>query len=80
MDHETAIRWVAALNQADSGHGYLLPSGPVEGFEWNFSFGNGFQGTNLVGNALYVVVYYPESSAGQPALNPPPSESLPHNE
>jgi hypothetical protein len=62
MDHETAIRWVAALNQADSGHGYLLPSGPGEGFEF------------------YVVVYYPESSAGQPALNPPPSESLPHNE
>jgi hypothetical protein len=23
MDHETAIRWVAALNQADGGHGYL---------------------------------------------------------
>jgi hypothetical protein len=158
MDHETAIRWVAALNQADGGHGYLgqtnwdlpetgppdpscsmkgttgygctgsamgslfyrqlgirqgesvippsearagpfynvqpylywacsgqsasspcLPGGPGEGFEWNFSFGNGFQGTNLVGNALYVVVYYPESSAGQLAPNPPPSQSLPHN-
>jgi hypothetical protein len=33
--------------------------GPAEGFEWNFSLGNGFQGTNLVGNALYVMVYYP---------------------
>jgi hypothetical protein len=158
MDHETAIRWVAALNQADGGHGYLgqtdwdlsetgppdpscsmkgttgygcigsamgslfyrqlglrqgesvippsearvgpfynvqpylywacsgpsasspcLPSGPGEGFEWNFSMGNGFQGTNLVGNALYVMVYYPESSAGQPAPNRPPSQPLPHN-
>jgi hypothetical protein len=34
-------------------------SGPAEGFEWNFSFGNGFQGTNLLGNNLYVMVYFP---------------------
>jgi hypothetical protein len=33
-------------------------SGPAEGFEWNFSFGNGFQGTNLLANNLYVIVYY----------------------
>jgi hypothetical protein len=33
-------------------------NGPGDGFEWNFSFGNGFQGTNLVGNELYVMVYY----------------------
>jgi hypothetical protein len=141
MDHETAIRWVEAMNQADGGRGYLgqtawdLPEtgppdsscsmrgttgygctgsalgslfyrqlglrpgesviapseahvgpfydlqpylywacagasasspcradGPADGFEWNFSLGNGFQGTNLVGNALYVMVYYPEPS------------------
>jgi hypothetical protein len=37
-------------------------NGPADGFEWNFSFGNGFQGTNLVGNDLYVIVYYPGSS------------------
>ena len=159
LDHETAIRWVAALNQADGGHGYLgqtnwdlpetgppdpscsmkgttgygctgsamgslfyrqlgfrqgesvippsearagpfynvqpylywacsgqsasspcLASGPGDGFEWNFSFGNGFQGTNLIGNALYVVVYFPESSAVQRAPNPPSSQPLPHNE
>jgi hypothetical protein len=146
MDHDTAIRWVEALNQADGGHGYLgytdwdlpetgspdpgcsmkgttglgctssamgslfyrqlglrpgesviapsearvgpfynvqpylywacagqsapsacQPNGPGEGFEWNFSLGNGFQGTNLVGNALYVMVYYPDNSAAQPA-------------
>jgi hypothetical protein len=33
--------------------------GPGEGFEWNFSFGNGFEGTNLLANDLYVIVYYP---------------------
>jgi len=35
------------------------PNGPADGFEWNFSFGNGFQGTNLLANDLYVIVYYP---------------------
>jgi hypothetical protein len=146
MDHETAVRWIEAMNQSDGGHGYLghndwdlpetgphdpgcslkgttglgctisamgslfyrqlglrpgdsviapsearvgpfynvqpylywacagqlassacQPNGPDEGFEWNFSLGNGFQGTNLVGNALYVMVYYPDNSVGQPA-------------
>ena len=33
-------------------------AGPADGFEWNFSFGNGFEGTNLLGNDLYVIVYY----------------------
>ncbi len=140
MDHDTAIRWVEAMNHADGGRGYLgqtawdlpetgpsdptcsmrgttgygctgsamgslfyrqlglhpgdsvigpseahvgpfydvqpylywacagasasspcRPDGPAQGFEWNFSLGNGFQGTNLVGSALYVMVYYPES-------------------
>jgi hypothetical protein len=28
--------------------------------------GNGFQGTNLVGNTLYVMVYYPDNSAPAP--------------
>jgi hypothetical protein len=150
MDHETAVRWVQALNQADGGRGYLghtnwdlpetgppdpscslrgttgfgctgsalgalfyqqlglhpgdsviapsvayvgpfydlqpylywacagqpgspacRPNGPAEGFEWNFSFGNGFQGTNLDQNDLYVMVYYPDASA-----EPPPP--IPH--
>jgi len=158
MDHETAVRWVKALNQADSGHGYLghtdwdlpetgpldptcsmkgttgygctnsamgslfyrqldfrpgesviraseahvglfynvqpylywacagqsassacQPDGPADGFEWNFSFGNGFQGTNLVGNDLYVMVYCPDISAGQRASKPPPSQPIPRN-
>jgi hypothetical protein len=34
-------------------------NGPATGFEWNFSFGDGFEGTNLVQNYLYVMVYYP---------------------
>jgi hypothetical protein len=34
-------------------------AGPADGFEWNFSFGNGFEGTNLLANNLYVIVYYP---------------------
>jgi len=37
----------------------LPANGPAAGFEWNFSFGNGFQGTNLVGNNLYVMVLLP---------------------
>jgi len=142
MDHETALRWVKAMNESDGGKGYLgrtdwdLPEtggpdpmcsmkgvtgfgctgsalgslfyrqlglkagdsvippsetkagpfsnvqpylywacagdsprspckadGPANGFEWNFSLGNGFQGTNLVGNDLFVMVYFPNSHA-----------------
>ena len=157
MDHETAVRWVRALNQADDGHGYLghtnwdLPetgapdpscsmkgttgygctysalgslyrglglrpgesdvgpsnahvgpfynmqpylywacagesasspcrsNGPAEGFEWNFSLGNGFQGTNLVGNDLYVMVYYADISAAQQARLIFAFQPVPHN-
>ena len=28
--------------------------GPARGFEWSFSFGNGFQGTDILANDLYV--------------------------
>jgi hypothetical protein len=28
---------------------------------WSFSFGNGFQGTDIVHNNLYVMVYYPQT-------------------
>ncbi|MDD5543058.1 MAG: hypothetical protein PHX83_07765 [Acidobacteriia bacterium] len=34
---------------------------PAPNFEWSFSFGNGFEGTDLVGNDLYVMVYYPNT-------------------
>jgi len=52
------LYWACAGASASSP---CRPDGPAQGFEWNFSLGNGFQGTNLVGNALYVMVYYPES-------------------
>ena len=32
---------------------------PAPGFAWSFSFGNGFEGTDLIQNDLYVMVYYP---------------------
>jgi hypothetical protein len=52
------LYWACAGASASSP---CRPDGPAQGFEWNFSLGNGFQGTNLGGNALYVMVYYPES-------------------
>jgi hypothetical protein len=36
----------------------VAPAAP--GFEWSFSFGNGFQGTDVIGNTLYVMVYAPD--------------------
>lgn len=37
------------------------PAAP--GFEWSFSFGNGFQGTDVIGNTLYLTVYAPDPEA-----------------
>ena len=45
--------------EAESAASTCQTGGPSDGFEWNFSFGNGFEGTNLLGNNLYVIVYYP---------------------
>lgn len=36
---------------------------PAPNFGWSFSFGNGFQGTDLMVNDLYVMVYFPGPSA-----------------
>jgi len=44
----------AAKTTACSGE----PAAP--GFQWSFSFGNGFQGTDAIGNTLYVMVYAPD--------------------
>jgi hypothetical protein len=33
-------------------------NGPATGFEWSFSFGNGFQGTDVLKNDLYVTAYF----------------------
>jgi len=43
---------------------------PAEDFQWSFSFGNGFQGTDVVQNNLYVMVYYPDRQ--QPMAIPTP--------
>ncbi len=61
------LYWACA---GDSPSSPCQASGPAEGFEWNFSFGNGFQGTNLVGNNLFVMVYYPDASATPSAPKP----------
>jgi hypothetical protein len=36
---------------------------PADGFEWSFSFGNGFQGTDVHRNDLYVMIYFPQTPA-----------------
>jgi len=38
--------------------------GPASGFEWSFSFGNGFLGTDILANEFYVTAYF----AGAPSL------------
>jgi uncharacterized protein (TIGR03437 family) len=35
-----------------------LAAGPASGFEFSFSFGNGFLGTDLLANDLYVTAYF----------------------
>jgi uncharacterized protein (TIGR03437 family) len=32
--------------------------GPAANFEWSYSFGSGFQGTDLLANSLYVTAYF----------------------
>ncbi len=46
--------------------------GPATGFEWSFSFGNGFLGTDVLKNNFYVMVYYP----GSPTVFPPNYQGL----
>jgi uncharacterized protein (TIGR03437 family) len=47
-----------------------LTTGPAAGFEWSFSFGNGFEGTDVLANDLYVTAYFagPPSSASGPVV------------
>jgi hypothetical protein len=47
------------------------PGPPSKAFQWNFSFGNGFQGTTHVGGQMYAMVYYPN-------LAPPPKPPKPN--
>src|SRR6202521_1578049 len=49
------------------------PNGPAPNFEWSFSFGSGFEGTDLLANDLYVTAYF----IGPPTPPPgPPTISL----
>jgi hypothetical protein len=41
-------------------------AGPAPNFEWSFSFGSGFQGTDLLANDLYATAYY----SGPPTVFP----------
>ena len=45
-------------------------TGPAPGFEWSFSFGNGFQGTDILANDLYVTAYFagPATSTTGPEI------------
>jgi hypothetical protein len=52
--------------EAETAISVCQANGPADGFEWNFSFGNGFEGTNLLANDLYVIVYYLSSTAKIP--------------
>ena len=38
--------------------GACQTTGPATGFEWSFSFGNGFEGTDVLANDLYVTAYF----------------------
>ena len=42
--------------------------GPVQNQEWSFSFGNGFEGTDVLINDLFAIAYY----VGAPPANPGP--------
>lgn len=45
--------------EAASVRGPRQTAGPASAFEWTFSFGGGFEGTDGVSNDLFVMVYYP---------------------
>jgi hypothetical protein len=57
--------------------------GPATGFEWSFSFGNGFLGTDILANDFYVTAYFdgPPTSVASPTETPastsPPTSPTP---
>ena len=47
---------------------------PASDYQWSFSMGNGFEGTDLLSKELYVMVYYPNPPAitePKPTCKPP---------
>jgi hypothetical protein len=45
--------------QGNTIQGACGTDGPAIGFEWTFSFGNGFLGTDVLKNNFYAIAYYP---------------------
>jgi uncharacterized protein (TIGR03437 family) len=54
--------------QGSTIQGPCQTAGPAPNFEWSFSFGNGFEGTDVLANDLYVTAYF----AGQRASTSDP--------
>jgi hypothetical protein len=53
---------------------------PAPGFGASFNFGDGFQGSDVAANNLYVMAYYPNSPSGTPTPKPvhtPPTPRSP---
>jgi hypothetical protein len=48
--------------QGESFEARCHPGGPAPNFEWSFSFGSGFLGTDILQNNLYVTAYHPGRS------------------
>lgn len=60
--------------QGDTIQSACQTDGPSPNFEWSYSFGSGFEGTDLLANDLYVTAYFvgaPASPAG-PAISTSP--------
>lgn len=49
-----------------------IAAGPAANMGWSFTFGDGFQGTDVVQNRLYVMVYYPTPVPPPPPPHKPP--------
>ncbi len=49
--------------------------GPVANQEWSYSFGSGFQGTDLLANSLFVTAYFVGNRSSAPAQSPNPCQT-----
>jgi hypothetical protein len=58
--------------EGDPGQTACNGGAPAPNFSWSFSFGNGFEGTDLVQNYLFVTAYYPDYKPPPPPIPPHP--------
>jgi len=58
-------------------HDACQTDGPAPNFEWSFSFGNGFEGTNILADDLYVTAYFvgPPFAVASPTERPASTSS-----